>query len=308
MRVLYPLLSVSCIDIPNDRSSHKIEKPRGGGSAFVLSGVINSCIYMKLLPVTSSMMAFLYCAPLAIIGLADDFLDIPKKIRFVVQLISSTLITCQSTLVAELFINGGVNIYKCIGLLSIIICNVGIVNMTNFMYGIDGLVASCMAVTFTTIGITTGGNAEWIVVGSLISFLIWNWQPAKIFMGDVGSTYLGIMLCALTLNVSTWDRAISIVLVASALYMDALTCLMRRIYNKEAIFTAHRLHLYQRLIRAGWTHSKVTKLYLVGTVIQGVACVREMLWLQIVLLTIFVAIGSYLDRNVAMSYESCKTA
>ena len=132
----------------------------------------------------------------------------------------------------------------------IIIGITAIINFINFMDGIDGLVAGNFLVIIFFIGIISNFNITLLVlIGSLLSFCIWNWSPAKIFMGDVGSTFLGAIYCGLILQMETWHQSINVLMFSSPLILDSVTCIFTRIRNKQNIFKAHKLHLYQRLLK-----------------------------------------------------------
>ena len=135
-----------------------------------------------------------------------------------------------------------------------------IINFTNFIDGIDGLLASNISVTFFCMSILLDMHYL-IICGSLIGFLIWNWSPAKIFMGDSGSTFLGGMLFFGILSCRELDQAIGILLTSSPILIDPFICVIRRFMNKQEIFLPHKQHFYQRLNQAGWTHNKVSILY-----------------------------------------------
>jgi UDP-N-acetylmuramyl pentapeptide phosphotransferase/UDP-N-acetylglucosamine-1-phosphate transferase len=105
-------------------------------------------------------------------------------------------------------------------------------------------------------------SGQWILAGALLGFLLWNWSPARIFMGDVGSTYLGAVFAGLVLQRQQPLQALLLLLVATPLLADAFICVLRRWHAGQHIFQAHRLHLYQRLHSAGWPHARVSLLYL----------------------------------------------
>ena len=123
------------------------------------------------------------------------------------------------------------------------------------MDGIDGLVAGCMIVWFFTISISEN-QSYLILVSSLIGFIVWNWSPAKLFMGDAGSTYLGLIVVGAILNFDSIFKIINSLLILTPLYFDAISCIFLRLINNQNIFKPHKLHLYQRLYRAGFSKSK----------------------------------------------------
>ena len=100
-----------------------------------------------------------------------------------------------------------------------------------------------------------------IICGSLLGFLIWNWSPAEIFMGDTGCTFLGCMLFFGILSCKEFEQAIGILMISSPILIDPFICLIRRFMHKQEIFLPHKQHFYQRLNQAGWPHNKVSILY-----------------------------------------------
>ena len=141
------------------------------------------------------------------------------------------------------------------------------------------------------------------LIGSLVAFLFFNWNPAKIFMGDVGSTFLGAIFAGLVFNSNKLFEIFEFILFGSPLLFDAFTCVLRRFFNRQNIFSAHRQHLYQRLHQAGWSHGKVSFVYILSTF---VICLSKVLFgLKVAFCSMFVIIllGFYLDRYIAISFK-----
>ena len=130
-------------------------------------------------------------------------INISSKLRFVVQFITVIIIfSIENLFNLKIF---EIEILNSLTTLALLITSVGIINIINFMDGIDGLVAGCMIVIFSMMSITLD-PVFWSVVGSLFGFILWNWSPAKLFMGDIGSTYLGaLFVFCLTKTNSTND-------------------------------------------------------------------------------------------------------
>jgi Fuc2NAc and GlcNAc transferase len=230
------------LDRPNARSSHRCNTPRGGGLAIVLAavGLAPALEPLLLLPL-----------PLALVGLADDRLDLPAALRLPVQLLTGLALArlvgdwpLQAALVWALLATG-------------------IINAVNFMDGLDGLVSSCLLVWFVLAAVVLQVPALWLLAGALLGFLLWNWSPARLFMGDVGSTYLGAVVAGVLLLSVRQGPAPSVLLLLAALPLlgDAGWCLLRRAWARQPLWQAHRLHLYQRLQQAGWSHAQVAALY-----------------------------------------------
>ena len=179
---------------------------------------------------------------------------------------------------------------------------VGIINFINFMDGIDGLICGSIIVIFSTLN----GEIHYLlpIIGNLTAFLYFNWAPSKIFMGDTGSLFLGTYLVSLMFSTSDGVTSITkVFLLCSPLFLDSITCLIRRIIYKKNIFEAHRSHLYQRLVSNGINHSVVASIYILSIALLSIIYLySNMLNLGIVSLLIFI-LGVFLDRNYAISFH-----
>ena len=124
------------------------------------------------------------------------------------------------------------------------------------MDGLDGLLASCSSITFLYLGFTE--NQIYLVVfASILPFIFFNWSPAKIFMGDTGSTFIGGLIISSIFASNTFLNVINLLLINSPLILDSSTCLIRRKIKNQNIFKPHKLHLYQ-IKSKGLKHSTVT--------------------------------------------------
>jgi len=282
LRRLIPLLHRRLLDQPNARSSHRQPTPRGGGVAFVLVGSLAS---QSLLP--------LVCVPLALVGLLDDRHNLPAGLRYGAQLLTALVLLQLSPLVLPV---------PWLLLPLALIAATAVINFVNFMDGLDGLVAGCMTVVLVVAALVSPAPALWAVVGALLGFLPWNWSPARVFMGDVGSTYLGALLAGVTLQQATPAQALGLLLVAFPLLGDACLCVLRRLAAGQRVFQAHRLHLYQRLHQAGWSHSRVAWLYIGATAAGGVALMVGGLGALLTVLAAQLLLGARLERRVAVPF------
>jgi UDP-N-acetylmuramyl pentapeptide phosphotransferase/UDP-N-acetylglucosamine-1-phosphate transferase len=153
------------------------------------------------------------------------------------------------------------------------------------MDGIDGIAATQALVAglgWCLLGkLASDGGAMLagsIIAGAAAGFLVLNWAPATLFMGDVGSAFLGFTLAAMPLVADDTPRlAIPAVLMVWPFVFDASLTFLRRLARGENVFAAHRSHLYQRLTAVGWSHARVTTLYLV---LDAIGVVAAVLWLQ----------------------------
>ena len=190
---LIPQLRRRLLDKPNSRSSHCQATPRGGGIVFVFLSLVASGIAI----VSDNLLAAalvplpLLAAPLSVVSLLDDRHNLPASLRYCFHLFTAVLILCFSPLFQQLVLVLPVG--SCLFLLILAFLTVAVtavVNFTNFMDGLDGLVAGCMVVAIATLSFVLDAPFPfWVLVGSLLGFLLWNWSPAKVFMGDVGSTF-----------------------------------------------------------------------------------------------------------------------
>jgi Fuc2NAc and GlcNAc transferase len=302
LRGLLPNLRHRLLDQPNARSSHSQPTPRGGGVAFVLvaaaasaigwlgaassgqPGLAGSQLAMAALP--------LLALPLAVVGFLDDRHNLSSGLRYGVQLATALLLILASPLPLPW-----------LALPLLLIAATAVINFTNFMDGLDGLVAGCMAVAIGALAIALAAPWPlWALVGSLLGFLLWNWSPAKVFMGDVGSTFLGAVFAGLVLQAPSWPEALRLLLVATPLLGDACLCVPRRLLAGQRVFQAHRLHLFQRLHQAGWSHARVSSLYIAATAVLALTLLAGG-WPWVVgLAAAELLVGVWLDQRVAVPF------
>jgi Fuc2NAc and GlcNAc transferase len=294
LRALIPGLSLRLLDQPNQRSSHTMPIPRGGGIAFVLVAVLVSAPALLIVEprVTALTWLPLLALPLAVVGLLDDRHDLPAGLRYGVQFATALLVMLVAPLISP---------WQALPLLLIAVT--AVINFTNFMDGLDGLVAGCMAVAIAALACALAAPWPlWALVGSLLGFLLWNWSPAKVFMGDVGSTFLGAVFSGLVLQATSWLEALGLLLVATPLLADACLCVLRRLLAGQRVFQAHRLHLFQRLHQAGWPHARVSLSYIFATAVLAVALLLGG-WSWVVgLSAVVLLVGVWLDQRVAVPF------
>jgi Fuc2NAc and GlcNAc transferase len=276
-------LSQHMIDIPNERSSHTKPTPRGGGLGFIvafaatsvltkLSGGIGTAFPSNVAqlphnqPTNTNLLAlWLILIPLAVIGALDDYKNLPASIRYLVQLV----VAVMSVAFYGWFPLPGFTDLGIVGtIMAIALTVIGItalINFYNFMDGLDGLVAGVTAVQLGFLAFYLNQPIFLLLASTVLGFLWWNWSPAKIFMGDAGSTVLGASVAIALLNTDDPVKAWSALAVILPLISDAAYTLVRRLLRRENIFKAHRSHLYQRLQQAGWSHSQVAIAYITAT-------------------------------------------
>ena len=218
-------------------------------------------------------------------------------IKYLTQFIISIFLFFLGDIFINLNLTNHINI---ILFFLIIIFFTGIINFINFMDGIDGLVSSCMLVSISTTCIILGiDNNILFLLGSLLSFTLLNWHPAKLFMGDTGSTFLAAINIGLITQSSKLIEALGLLLILTPFLIDPFVCLIRRYFHGQNIFMAHKLHLYQRLKLAGISEVKICIIYVSSTLLFAIGNIffDIKFLLAIFLLTNF--IGFYLDQRIS---------
>ena len=245
----------------------------------------------------------LLAAPLAFVGLLDDRHNLPISWRYGIQLLTAVLILGVSPLIQRFVlsvVSGSWLLLPALVLLGIAVT--AVINFTNFMDGLDGLVPGCMVVAIAALSSAQSPWPVWALVGSLLGFLLWNWSPAKVFMGDVGSTFLGAVFSGLVIQASSWPEAFGYLLVATPLLVDACLCVPRRLLAGQQVFQPHRLHLFQRLHQAGWPHARVSLTYIAATAVLALAMLAGG-WPWVSSLSVVVLVlGVWLDQSVAVPF------
>ena len=263
-----PLLSLFILDSPDHRSSHISPTPSSGGLVFVLVS------FFTLLYTSSSSQyipsAFILLLLLSFVGLFDDFRDLSPFIRLFFHFFFSSLIIPLTPFFLSNFPSyGHFTTFFFVLLLFLFVASI---NLSNFMDGLDGLLAGCFFIIVTTCVYYLSLPLPFLSLSaSLLAFLFWNWSPAKVFMGDIGSTFLGAILGYLVLQTSDIFQLFSLLFIAFPLLADSLSCIIRRFVSGQNIFTPHNLHLYQRLYRSGLSHSLVAFLYVLSTSILSLS-------------------------------------
>jgi Fuc2NAc and GlcNAc transferase len=257
-------------DIPNDRSSHRVPTPRGGGIAVALSTLAASIFLLWRGALDLQLFLALTGGGIvvAFVGYLDDRRPLSARIRLAAHLAAALwALVCLGGLPPMRF---GDHIVS-LGWAGYVVGALGIawtVNLFNFMDGIDGIAAAeAVSIAWGAVLLamvmeqSMAVSATAMVFGAVCcGFLVWNWPPAKIFMGDVGSGYLGYVLVVLALGAARANPAALAVwvILGGVFFCDAFITLMRRLARGERVHHAHRSHAYQRLARRWGNHRSVT--------------------------------------------------
>lgn len=262
-------LKNALFDIPNERSSHRVPTVRGGGISIVACALLGGVLLWVSGAISADFtMAWIGGGLLVgAIGWLDDHGHVAPVWRALCHLAAAAWAVAWLDGLPALVVGDKAIALPWIGHLLAILGTVWLINLFNFMDGIDGIAGSEAVFVLTTGGVLLWfdgagglGTLSLILAASCCGFLIWNWPPAKIFMGDVGSGALGFFIAILAL---AGERAsatpILIWLILCGVFVcDATYTLLRRLALRERWYAAHRSHAYQRLVQMGWSHRSVT--------------------------------------------------
>ena len=272
---------IGAMDIPNERKVHKVPIPRLGGLGIYMGFILGYVLFGTM---SLKMNAILIGSFIIIItGIIDDINPIPAKIKFLFQIVAASVVTFYGKILLSdlsafgFYIEFGIFSYP-ITILFI----VSIINCINLIDGLDGLAAGLSSIYFITIGIVIVGWMHtfeldavitFVMLGSTLGFLCHNFNPAKIFMGDSGSMFLGYMIAVIALlgfkNVTLTTLLVPICLLAIPI-MDTLFAIIRRVINKKPIGEPDKKHLHHQLLNLNISHrNTVLIIYFVDILFAG---------------------------------------
>ncbi|MCB9072183.1 MAG: glycosyltransferase family 4 protein [Bdellovibrionaceae bacterium] len=272
-------LRFGIMDIPNERSAHIEPIPRGAGIAFffAFNVVLGILVFQNALTMKYTYPVFLGGPVVMLLGYWDDVSSLSAWIRLFVHFLVSLFIL---VLISAGFSKGiDVSFLPSIPWLTAaftVFYIAWFINLYNFMDGCDGLATTVGMVGAGLIAILSfvSGNTDLAIIYvvlayALAGFLIFNWFPAKVFMGDAGAYYLGYVFGALALvSKLYYDSSLFVHLIIFGTFIvDATWTLIRRFLRGVRVFQAHREHAFQKLMVQGWGASRVTALYVLITVL-----------------------------------------
>jgi UDP-N-acetylmuramyl pentapeptide phosphotransferase/UDP-N-acetylglucosamine-1-phosphate transferase len=265
-RVLIPLLRrAAVLDHPNERSSHVAPTPRGGGIAVVAAILVAWLAVVAVDVVGPRILVICFGAGLlAAISWIDDLGGLSLWVRLMAQFVAVGLGLLSALPEGGPLFRGWLP--PGLDAVAAALLWVWFINLFNFMDGIDGLAGSEAAaigiglVLYATVGISRDPGLAALsaaIAAAALGFLVWNWAPARIFLGDVGSVPLGYLLGFLLLGV-TADGGWKIALILPLYFFaDATLTLLRRLFRGERVWLPHRQHFYQRAVQRGLGHADV---------------------------------------------------
>ncbi|MGE0088152.1 MAG: glycosyltransferase family 4 protein [Bacteroidales bacterium] len=263
-------LKRSLLNYPNERSLHNVPTPRLGGLAIVFTWYLGIVIFYYFEFIEANLFYALLCGSLlAVVSFIDDLIEIKASIRLIIHFIVA---------MAAFYFLGGMRPfinpeiaadYYYFTYPIVIIGMVWFINLYNFMDGINGFVSIETITIALFMFFFTLNPVNLILIAAVAGFFYWNWPNAKIFMGDVGSTQLGFILVVLGIYFhNTYEFSIvNWIMLSAPFWFDATFTLYRRWRNHEKLSEAHNKHVYQRLVRAGYTHKQVGQMLIVINVV-----------------------------------------
>ncbi len=253
------------MDKPNARSNHTLPTPRGGGVAVIAAMISGAAVLWLLGYDIQPGIPLLYgIALLTPISFYDDIKGASIRWRFLCQLLAVSITLSLFPLPGLLF--GGAlpafleRVIAALGLLWFI-------NLYNFMDGIDGITGSetaAISIGVALVALAAGLPSflslyPLIIVASILGFLVWNWHPARIFIGDVGSVTLGYVTGWLLLQLAAAGYLAAALILPAYYLTDSSVTLIKRMIRGERFWESHSQHFYQQAVRSGYNHAQVTR-------------------------------------------------
>ncbi len=327
--VSMPLIILFCkkfslYDYQNARKIHSGNIPRLGGVGIFFSFIISACLFLYITKAENlhKLLPFIIAGSIIFIfALLDDLLTLPALAKLIVQLIAVSVVVFNGFHFKQIFswvLPLPISYVLTFGWI------LGVINAYNLIDGLDGLCGSLSITTVITLGILyiLTGNPEsilcFILAASIFGFLCFNWPPAKIFMGDAGSQFLGFMISVFPLFDSSvifeHNKFLIMIVVTSFPVFDTIAAIWRRIRDKRPIMSPDRAHLHHKLLNMGY--SKNTALYLMcflqlllcGSVIisyflgakRGMALLLE----SLVFVILFFSFIHYTNRAIILKQQN----
>jgi len=274
--------NMNIMDIPNERSVHKKPTPLLGGTAIFLSFLFGFILFGNQNPLMISILIASFL--ILLLGIFDDIKPIKARYKFVIHILVALIVVFYGGLklthvdIFSLSLN-----FKWMSPYITILIIVGIINAVNLIDGLDGLCAGISSIYFLTIGVIAlilnkfnGLDIilSFIMLGSTLGFLVFNFPPAKIFMGDTGSTFLGLMISVIMLlgfkTVTLTSLLIPLVLLILPI-TDTLFAIIRRALNKKPIGQADKEHIHHQLLKHLSTRKTILVIYIVDLIFSVVS-------------------------------------
>ena len=258
------LKKTKTIDTPNERSSHNVPTPKGAGLGIIATLLI---VYYTFLPLTDFWLMGSVLI-MTILSFLNDNKQISIIIRLIIQMVLTIIVLNFWPPLEEIMLfNSIIPIW--LEYIIMLLLIIWIMNLFNFMDGIDGISGTQCIIIGVGVGLSLfisheENKLEQIIAGFMagsgLAFLLWNWYPAKVFLGDAGSIPLGFINAILILLLCKNNLWYVAIIINNYYFFDASITLLRRIKMKKKPWKAHKEHFYQKAIQNGYTHSKVCRI------------------------------------------------
>ncbi|OKO75266.1 glycosyltransferase family 4 protein [Bradyrhizobium sp. AS23.2] len=271
-----PLLQRYALARPNARSSHRIPTPQGAGIAVIAATLIVASVWAAFAGVTIPPALIAATVLIALVGFADDIVSLPVLLRLVLQAAAVGAVVFTAPDTAHIVPALPLALERSF----ILIAGVWFVNLVNFMDGLDLMtVAEVVPVTAALLLLGWLGEVSWpaaliaaTLCGGMLGFAPFNRPVAKVFLGDVGSLPIGLLLGWCLLELAWRGQAAAALLLPAYYLADSTLTLLRRIARREPFWSAHRTHFYQRATDNGFSVPRVIgEVFLLNLVLAGLA-------------------------------------
>ena len=308
------LALLGVVDVPNKRRAHNKITPRGGGLAIVIVVIIAFSIFEYL--ETEALFYSIRIVPIlltiATVSFLDDLKPMPILVRLSIHLICSTLSVLFFLFPGSLF-HQELPLYIDF-ILSIIILT-AFLNIYNFLDGIDGITSAesihlsitmlllCYLKSDIIINLNLIIVLNIIILASSIGFLIFNWHPAQIFLGDVGTISLGLLigLCLLLISASSSNLFVASFIASLYYIADGGLTILIRLLNKEKIWQPHLKHFFQKAVKNGKTHtevvSRITICNIFLMILSIISCYEPLIAIILAMLVVMITLINFSKKS-----------
>lgn len=311
-------IKIGAVDRPNNRKVHTTIMPRLGGLAIYISFIIGLLVVR---PESEFAVPIIIGSIIIIItGILDDLLELSAKAKLAGQLAAALVVVLNGVQVQ--YINlpfGGVLEFGMLSIPLTILWIVGITNAINLIDGLDGLaagVSSIALITITGMAILMGNtfvtSVSLIVLGSTLGFLVYNFHPAKIFMGDTGALFLGYIISVLALlgfkNVTMVSLIVPIIILGVPI-SDTIFAIIRRLVNKQPLSAADKSHLHHCLLRLGYSHRQTVLIIYGIAAFFGVSAVifsQATIWVSFIFILFLILIIELFAEKIGLVGKNYK--
>ena len=274
------------MDKPNERKIHSHPIPRLGGVAIWICSILSffSLILLSYYPHRSLLSGLLLGSSLIfLLGLIDDIYGLGAKFKFINQITIASIVFCLGVKITQIFVPfiGLVELHPILSYFGTIAWIVGISNAVNFIDGVDGLAGSVITISSVTLGLiavalvpsdTVSSLIAFILAGSMLGFLTYNFHPAKIFMGDSGALFAGFLLSVLSIMYQMKATDIKMyvpLLILAVPILDITFSSLRRILKGTSPFVADAEHIHHKLLKFGFSQNKAVLILVAFSIVMG---------------------------------------